>query len=592
MKVVISDAKKTDYESLFSQLHDMYPEAGTVDSLPTYYRAINALVSNGTHPLNKFFRLPLEEPYFEVDMDTRTITVPSEFTNYGLGVSGDANAEMVFFQVPRFYDNVDLYALVQETGASGCWVQWQNTVSKQSGNSKVIFTDAAEADVLIDKNNPALGTVKTEIMYLGWLITEDMTVSAGSLEFSLRFFKTENGKITYSISTQKASCPIKTTLNLDVLDASAEDMTDIVYTRPLYSGVINSMAGASARILTNLDDSHTYNLETEGSVWESYYDPEDATITERYGDTYKNGVRVFTIVAESPDGGDIVYRWYNGAEMIPGAEDASYAANIAGSYNVRVGNSKEETGIRWIVSPTVIIPAARAIRFSSEHQWPTGMYSTGNDPETLRVSVVDTDGVSAANGTLKYVWKKANLPTAAVPNPTYEVIDGANGASFKPEADAEGLYTCTITNSLNNTTSDPITTDNPVVVRAEPDTPVSVTIRYDAGTQSVVFDHVDFPENSKSQDHGDEWKFQWINSITGRISEANGGKLRQYSVSTLGANADNAEDYIITLEVQHVVWDNNTPGPRKAGRATTSNPIRLHISGSGTSKVITEVSNG
>ena len=583
MKVVISDAKKADYEALFSQLHEMYPEAGTVDSLPTYYRAINTLVSNGTNPLNKFFRLPLEEPYFEVDMDTRTITVPSEFANYGLGVSGDANAEMVFFQVPRFYDNVDLYALVQETGASGCWVQWQNNTSKQTGNSKVIFTDAAEAEVLADKNNPLSEKIKTEIMYLGWLITNDMTAASGTLEFSLRFFKTENGRITYSISTQKASCPIKSTLNLDVLEASAEDMTDVVYTRPLYSGVINSMAGASARITQNLDDSHTYNLETSGTDYNTYYDPEGGD------DTYKNGVRVFRVVAESPDGGAIVYQWYNGADMIPGANSAAYAANIAGSYNVRVGNYNEDTGTRWVVSPTVIIPAARAIKFSNAHTWPQGMYSTGLDAETLHVDVVDRDNGGAANGTLNYTWKRAELPTAANPNPAYNTIENANTSSYKPPLDAEGWYTCTITNYLNNTTSDPITTENPAIVRAEPDQPVTVVIRYNAADQIVVFDHADFPTGSKSQNHEDEWKFQWINSITGRISEANGGKLKQYSVSGLAANADNAEDYVITLEVQHVVWDNNTPGARKAGRATTSNAIRLHVSGTGTNKVITEV---
>lgn len=602
MKVVISEAKRQEYKKLFQDFQSLYgsqlSNLTVYDNenpddlrLPLFYQAVGQLVENDVKPLNKFFRLPLEEPYFEVDMDSRTITVPAEFTNYGIGVSGDANAEMVFFQVPRYYDNVDLYAIVQKTGVNGCWVQWHNNTTKQNGNSKVIFTDAAEAELLSDKNNPASEKIKTEVMYLGWLITEDMTESAGNLEFSLRFFETVNNKITYSISTQKASCPIKSTLNLSVLEAQAEDMSDVVYNRPLYSDVINSMDGASAVITQNLDGSQSQNLLTSGSIYNQYQD-------DTYGNRYANGVYVFHVTASSPDGGTIVYQWYKGGEVINGETSASYAANIAGAYNVRIGNQKSGVGTRWTVSPTVIIPAARAIKFGPTHNWAAGIYSRAAANEdatvianekTLKVAVVDKETGGAANGTLRYVWKRSDLPTAATPNPAYSVISGAEAASYCPPLDAEGRYTCTITNYLNNTTSEEISTSSPAIVRAEPDSPELVQISYNSSTKLITITNVEYPSGSKSQEHQDEWKYQWINSITGRISEANGGKLNQYSVANLAPNADNAEDYVITLEVQHVVWEDNTPGPRKASRATTSNPIRLHVSGTGTGKTITEI---
>lgn len=594
MKVVISEAKKAEYEALFEELAAASQQ--TVDSLPTYYAALKHMIDNQDIPLNKFYRIPLEEPYFTVDMNARTIKVPDEFNNYGLGVNGDANAEMVFFEVERFYDSVDLYALVQENQqegiVTGAWVQWKNVTSGATGNSKIIFHDAADTI----RKDAAGNEIKVEVMYLGWVITKEMTSEAGNLEFSLRFFKVDDGKITYSISTQKANCPIKSTLNLAVLETEAEDMADIVYKRPLYSGVINSMNGASARVTQNLDNSHTYDLNVmdEDALEELLADLPAGAKNDALGNVrdFDNGIYVFTVEAESPDGGTIIYQWYNGAAAIPSATAAKYAANVAGTYSVRVGNNKTGVGTRWSVSPSVIIPAAEAIKFSKNHQWPLGMYSTGNDAQTLRVDVVDKATGNAANGQLQYTWYKQELTMkdgkTVVSDAAPIAIEGATSAAYKPALDEEGSYTCSIVNYRNNTYSDPIATETAAIVRAEPDMPESVTISYDANSKVISVAEVAFPAGSKSANHSDEWHYQWVNSIQGRISEANGGKLATYSVANLPANSDNATDYIISCEVNHVVWDDGVGGERKASSAQVSNNIRLHVDGTGANKTITQ----
>ena len=49
-------------------------------------------IRHGTDPY--FLRLPLDEPYFEINANTRAITVPSALSQ--IGVVGDKYAEIVF----------------------------------------------------------------------------------------------------------------------------------------------------------------------------------------------------------------------------------------------------------------------------------------------------------------------------------------------------------------------------------------------------------------------------------------------------------------------------------------------------------------
>ena len=82
-----------------------------ITSLNEYFQHIRDLAGmaigtgrTGTDPY--FLRLPLDEPFFEINANTRGITVPGELSQ--IAVKGDKLAEVVFFRIDRYYDAVDL----------------------------------------------------------------------------------------------------------------------------------------------------------------------------------------------------------------------------------------------------------------------------------------------------------------------------------------------------------------------------------------------------------------------------------------------------------------------------------------------------
>ena len=82
-----------------------------ISSLNEYFQHIEELAQlaigegrTGSDPY--FLRLPLDEPFFEINANTRGITVPGELSQ--IGVVGDKLAEILFFKIDRYYDAVDL----------------------------------------------------------------------------------------------------------------------------------------------------------------------------------------------------------------------------------------------------------------------------------------------------------------------------------------------------------------------------------------------------------------------------------------------------------------------------------------------------
>lgn len=144
----------------------------------------------------KYFTiLPLDEPVFEVDANTRKINVPSQFKT--VGVEGDNTAEIVFFLIDRFFDAMDFGS--KEIFAA---IEWQ----RLSGNNPVKDVDKAYIKELTLYNNKVL---------IGWIINKEITEEAGNIEFALRLFTEEpDGSTDYSFSTEPARVTIAKTLNL------------------------------------------------------------------------------------------------------------------------------------------------------------------------------------------------------------------------------------------------------------------------------------------------------------------------------------------------------------------------------------------
>ena len=110
--------------------------------------------------------LPDNAQIVDVDLNTRTINVP-QF----LSVQFDHNAEVIYFRMPRWFEGVDL---AQTT----CVVQYINA-DNEPGIYCVPFYDLTHFDY--DENG-----ISTPMILLPWALGGLATVSAGTIQFSLR----------------------------------------------------------------------------------------------------------------------------------------------------------------------------------------------------------------------------------------------------------------------------------------------------------------------------------------------------------------------------------------------------------------------
>lgn len=140
------------------------------------------------------FLLPLDEPFFEIDVNTREIKVPKEFSK-GVGVQTDVISETLMFKVNRFVDAMDLNEV------DHIYVQWQYGPDDQptaKGISEVQFRYI---------------NYHPDYLLFAWPITNKVTKNYGNLKFSVRFMSDDNGQVIYSLNTKSATVIINKALN-------------------------------------------------------------------------------------------------------------------------------------------------------------------------------------------------------------------------------------------------------------------------------------------------------------------------------------------------------------------------------------------
>lgn len=553
MKVVITEDFREQYEALFTELQTMVDGNDLnidVEDLPTFFAALDGLREKSQSVPFKYLRLPLEEPAFKVDMDSRVIEVPTVFKNNGLGVKGDTNAEIVFFEIDRYYDGMDLNVL-------DCVVQWSNASNKVESNkqntSTTILCDATEEKVLV-----------------GWVITNSMTEQSGTLDFALRFFKRDGGKISYSIATQKASCPIKPSLDFDMSKVEEDkELENLILTRPIYSGIINSMNGAAPTIVSNiLDNLGDKAVDGQADLTKDYADYDD------YEEKAPAGILKLKVEAKSPDNGELVYRWYNNSNQLMNFEGTGLAAEneyivtTAGRYTAQIGNQKSATGTRWLWADTVVVPSATELNYGNTELFP--LLELSNGKQSL---VFDVTGYNKAED-VKYSWTLDGQL----------ITDGVTGNTYKPPVKTEGEVACTAVNNRNNTASKPLTTPNVCLLRAEPDRPTKVVMTWDGGTQSLTVTPT-FPVGSPSAKHSDEWNVSWTREILNESAVVLPDKSTTITpILQRPTQEGTYREYMFTANVNHVVLPNTAIA--KNGETRRSNVITLRIYSDGS---ITEI---
>ena len=152
----------------------------------------NLVQINNTNKPTIAILIPGNEPIYNINLNTRKVEVP----NF-LSVKMDHYAEIIYFQVDRYYDSMDL---VNTT----CLIQYQNTTVKNA-EGHFYLVPFYDITTLADKQK----------ILLPWIISNSAAAEAGNLSFSFRFFQlNENNEYIYSLNTETATSKILKSLDL------------------------------------------------------------------------------------------------------------------------------------------------------------------------------------------------------------------------------------------------------------------------------------------------------------------------------------------------------------------------------------------
>lgn len=459
-----------------------------VVTLSDYYDALDIIRNPGERDgieqsrLPLYMRIPYDEEYFKINPNSGVITVPSDFVKNGLAIVGDHLAETVFFEVPRYFDTIDLATCAGYDAVTGVHgsiiIHWKN--GNMSGSAKALYLDYDE-----------------ENMWFGWVISGEDSGPAsqsGNVEFAVTFILRNNDEVIISEKhTLSARVAIKTTIESDETEADAIDWSSLVNSRPTYSGTANLLsmpapvvklnyypraAGVQSFGQTNavsnyeviLQDIENYNAATDPHallsssavsnagqyvggaeiVYELFYNGQRITdfinndeIVIREFQEYKPNweldkkTGLLTVTIEHPENTHV----YN----------HTLKTLVPGTYYLRIGNKVKKSSnpdryeTRWVDSDITEILAASDFNITNVHM-PQNLVikRDGNNLSSISVSAA-----FAANepevGEFRYQWQRYDTTENA-----FVAIDNANARTASYVPTVAGLYKVAVTSYYQN----------------------------------------------------------------------------------------------------------------------------------------------
>lgn len=485
-----------------------------VTTVAEYFQVLDRLKATNHWPL--YVRLPFSEPFFTINANTRVINVPTEFKNNGIAVAGDHLAEILYFEVNRFYDTTDL-ALCGENGIT---IQWA------AGDAKGIDTAYA-----LDYDEDRL--------IFGWIISGLVAdkvgpaAKAGQVEFAVNFQIKDGATVVFNMNTTPAKVNVKNSIAVDYSNVSPDtaEWKNIIKNRPTYTGLADMLDAALASITLNLfqgdADLGKKNQHPENDVTAvELVDNSDATKTVMNIEGTSVDILDSSIPAAERDRqASILYKWeFNGrvigvgtvngtaaeerflenpelgdAELIDSgsivvaattADAATRTAtsklttNVPGTYQAYIGNQvayrqKDSQGnfldsydapvVRWSLSNMTTIPWAGDFNIEAVNMPAKGVknanHAGGGNPRAFLVEALEVT-VPAANGAISYQWLLDGEP-----------ISGQTEAALPITAIvADGEYSVRVTNTLNN--SKVVKVSAPVTIKVQPAAPTNYALAY------------------------------------------------------------------------------------------------------------------
>lgn len=170
------------YQEVFDEIREKSHGALDINNIEGYFGNLLEITALD----KKYLRLPVDEPLFAIDANSRKIDIPSEFKSNGLSVQGDHLAETVFFSIDRYFDYMDL---------STCDISINWKMGTETGKTQnfIMSTDIIPGAIVF-----------------GWPVNNTITVKSGSLQFAVEFSKKDDGNnLLYAFNTLAANINIK-----------------------------------------------------------------------------------------------------------------------------------------------------------------------------------------------------------------------------------------------------------------------------------------------------------------------------------------------------------------------------------------------
>ena len=347
-----------------------------------------------------YFMLPMDEPLFEINANTRTITIPDAFKT-GISVQGDEVAETIFFSIDRYYDTTDFYDdyIIPV-------IQWK--YADETGVGAYHLSAATGKIVMVDENSKTGGTIK---VVFGWPISSEVTSRAANIQFSVRFYtivdengnlieeweKYSDGELEYSFSTLNAVTKINPSLNVKMNEGafSYDNKNHLIWKRmrnskpadlnlqainpiieyfipaagtfadldetgyltlkvkPIYpSGTVDSRIGKQIYEIWRIDQNNNQELYATGtasSFHDIINDGEDGFdidyVPVLKSEKERNTTDIYFKKIVSEEDGSITYELYKDPELIDGLYKRvqTYKIDTAGKYYVNIINFINDT---------------------------------------------------------------------------------------------------------------------------------------------------------------------------------------------------------------------------------------------------------
>lgn len=431
------------YTSLFEEIAKKSQGKIKVDNLEQFFGSIQEIADLDP----KFLRLPLDEPMFAIDANTRKIDVDATpFKANGLSVQGDHLAETVFFKIDRYYDTMDLMN-------TDIYINWK--MGSAFGRDEC----SIKSDAIIPG-----------YIVFAWPIHDKITAKGGTLQFSVQLNIEQDGKNAYALNTLAANLNIKEGLvltNPEVIDME-NNIKSILINSSFGDGTaavsdIKWATGAGKGLVKDLDSEFVETINLVANV-----DPASGELTSApitlyalaaagrdarimYSDSNKTPIKDPTyleVAADSTLNDDVIYytKEAEGVYQIASSEEieafgtetavtlyvavAEVTLNQVGTYSVNaqgVKYAKKDDGTEYKIGASalvecspVTVPAAdtpTAITITPEDQEYNHMYDFEEGTNAIFLAENKTLDLTAKAimpdtfGLLDFVWTKDGATT-------------------------------------------------------------------------------------------------------------------------------------------------------------------------------------